>query len=365
MATAGRKKNPRSKSATDITSEYRGFPWCYDGVVRPRRIARSIWGLLENEVRRNVDDVGERSKALAFLDQAFEFFTAASTHRELSRPLLYYYAFLNLGKAALTLEGTEFPDVLHHGITPYYGSCSTLSGHSVKWFAGEDQAFAKFYRLFSYDRNTVLQAGSIRIAELFEEIPCVHRAYCQVARTDEIFVQAHATLLEDGARVWWRLSVDTSKISKSQKTWLCDLPSLVSREDRQEETKSSRRDYESSPRMRMGKGRSTEIACQELARQFRRDVGGHVILQSDGYRLYVGNRRTPLPQWCSSLALLFYLGSLTRYRPHQYQQATEKFSWPISELLDALPEQMLYILASWMCKTEVVRPFAVGVEARR
>lgn len=367
--TTGRKKGPLHKDAKDITREYRAFPWAYRETSQHRRIARDVWGFLESEVKINLSGV-DQDKARAFLDQGFEFFNSAnSTFRQRSRPLLYYYAFLNLGKVALSLAAIPFQDELMHGIKPVYNG-PTLIDHKVRWHADQNNknAFGKLATLFSENRNTTINPGEANIADLLESIPCIHRSFCQMAGLDESFIQADVALLVRPGKAWWRMTMDSTRILPPHKAWLgrleaakiCNRVTAI----RDGQTTNSVWDYQSKPKTRTGSGRNTDIAAAELSVEFRRQVGCHVILQADGYRLYVGATKVQLPQWCIGLAVLFYLGSLTRYRPHTYQAAVEKFSWPVAELLDSLPEQMLYILASWVCGTEVVRPFAVGVDGR-
>ncbi len=64
----------------------------------------SPWPVMEAAVRDRVNDADLQREALAFLEQAQDFYEAASS-RVAANPLLLYYAFLNLGKALLLALG--------------------------------------------------------------------------------------------------------------------------------------------------------------------------------------------------------------------------------------------------------------------
>jgi uncharacterized protein (UPF0332 family) len=55
--------------------------------------------------------------ASSFVDQAYEFFEAGSNPQLHSRPLLFYYSFLNLAKALVLTDGTELSPAPKHGIS--------------------------------------------------------------------------------------------------------------------------------------------------------------------------------------------------------------------------------------------------------
>jgi hypothetical protein len=113
------------------------------------------------------------------------------------------------------------------------------------------------------------------------------------------------------------------------------------------------------------KGREIETKIAALAKSLRA-LSFHSTLTRDGYRLYLLSKREPsgLPQLCVCYAVMFYLGSLTRYKPYDYDKITQGFSWLLGEFLDTQPPQFLTHLASFLGKTEVVMPYAVAVQSK-
>jgi YaaC-like Protein len=62
-------------------------------------------------------DRKKQPRAESFISQAFDFYEAAQNPRTGTKPLLYYYSFLNLAKAALVTSGLRIPPAAKHGIS--------------------------------------------------------------------------------------------------------------------------------------------------------------------------------------------------------------------------------------------------------
>jgi hypothetical protein len=63
-----------------------------------------------------------------------------------------------------------------------------------------------------------------------------------------------------------------------------------------------------------------------------------------------------LPQLLSIYAIMFYLGSITRYRPLWYDQiAASEFGTFVESFIDSQPTQFLYLMASYFAEREVVK----------
>ena len=56
---------------------------------------------------------------------------------------------------------------------------------------------------------------------------------------------------------------------------------------------------------------------------------------------------------------MFFLGSVTRYRPYDYDTILGgRYAWLVEEFIATQPTQFLYLLASTLAGVEVVRPLA-------
>jgi hypothetical protein len=64
-----------------------------------------------------------------------------------------------------------------------------------------------------------------------------------------------------------------------------------------------------------------------------------------------------MPQLLSIYAVTYYLASITRYRPHQYDAiAAGQFGSWIQEFVTGQPLQFLYLLASEFARQDVTKP---------
>lgn len=63
-----------------------------------------------------------------------------------------------------------------------------------------------------------------------------------------------------------------------------------------------------------------------------------------------------LPQVLSICAVFYYFGSATRYKPEEFAKVIEgKFGAQIEEVITNLPNQYIYLMASYFSKQEVTR----------
>jgi len=90
-------------------------------------------------------------------------------------------------------------------------------------------------------------------------------------------------------------------------------------------------------------------------------AGMSSILTANGYRMYFCSisRSNWLPPLAAGYAVLFYLGSVTRYKPYVFDKILGGgYSWIVEEFLATYPMQFIYCLASELAGVDVVRPYA-------
>lgn len=85
-----------------------------------------------------------------------------------------------------------------------------------------------------------------------------------------------------------------------------------------------------------------------------------VVLSVSPYRAYYiylcpqGERRAVLPQLASMYCLMFFLGSVTRYRPEQFENILDSpYGTQIENMLYEVPGQFLFLMASEFLTREV------------
>jgi hypothetical protein len=340
-----------------------GFPLYAEG-RKPRVVTSDVWAYVKHVASARLPRPKEK-QALAFIDQAFEFFEAGDNPRLGSRPLLYYYSFLNLAKMALLVHRVALPPSVKHGISDPRANLRTrlrFTGQTVRaeiCAADHSQVFPEFVRLLGYERPRVQDFG---ILMLLSQIPSIHRTYCRVTRTPPLFLPIKRfELIRDGQEIWVRLV-----LSRNDKDVSLTLKNVRQRQsfrrvfDQVESGTDSELWFETG--VVAGPKRATDNALRDLA-EIVAQVGVWPILTANGNRFYFSTLppRDQLPSLASIYAVMFYLGSLTRYKPYDFDKiVTHKYAWLVGEFLNTQPTQFLYGLASHLDGVEVVRPYAAA-----
>jgi len=364
MAKA-RRRSGRPRKAWDgrpITNAPPGFP-LYATSRDARVVTFDVWTYMKHIAAKRLSGPRE-AEAVAFLDQAFEFFQAADNPQLASRPLLYYYSFLNLTKMAILTHGVQLPAAAKHGISDPRANKRTrlrLEGQTIRVVPRATDHSQVFPELVALLGDQIPEQRDYKIIDLLAQIPGIHRTYCQVTRAKPCFLPIRCfALLRDGAHVWVRLIV-----SRHDADVRATLRVLRTRQAFQrvfDQVQSEVTDelwFETG--VRPGVRRGTDTAIRDLA-EIVSEVGVWSILTSKGTRFYLCTMppRHKLPALASIYAVMFYLGSLTRYKPADFDKIiTRRYSWIIAEFLRTQPLQFLYGLASVLGGVQVVRPFAI------
>jgi len=342
----------------------RGFPCFYRRQRLPRIITADPWAFLRHLGKRRLRDSAR--KVTAFLDQAHDFYSAATDARLSSRPLLYYYAFLNLAKVLLLHSNVPLPPALRHGISDPRANnkarlhFKTQEVELSRAAHDHSQLFPELVKALAIDPSCP-QSGIFKVLDLLAQVPAVHRTYCAVVENEPTFCPVkHFTVWRDQANVWAVLEINRNDRDVDKSYRAATAHGTFSKEFHQVTSQTHEsRCYESRPVQFQGRGRAIDAAIAKLAVRARA-CGVWALLARQGYLHYLNARprETWLPQFCSAYAAMFYLGSITRYRPYDFDKMTDRYGWLVSEFLDIQPIQMLYLLSSYTVGTEVVVPYA-------
>jgi hypothetical protein len=358
---AGRPE--KAKNGSIVEHPPTGFPLFFDK-RKPRLVTADPWAFLSHLAVERL--AGERRKeALAFIEQAFDFHEAGQNPQLGSKPLLYYYSFLNLTKAALLIRKVPIPLTTKHGISDPRANMRTrlrFEGQKIK-FPGiaQDRSaiFPEFLDLLGTSAGT---GRTMRVIDILRLLPSIHRTYVAVTRTKAIFMPVKAFEVRHSRdEVWVRLLVDRRDN---------DVRKVLSKLRNRQEFKRTFHQVESQADDELwfetdsvpGHRRGLDIGIKRQADALRR-LGPACILTSRGYRFYLPevtlSRR--LPCLAASYASMFYLGSITRYKPHYFDKLLGgKYRWIVEEVMATEPMQFLYKLASQLAGVDVVRPYALA-----
>lgn len=351
----------KAKKGVLLRNPPTGFPLFFDK-RKPRVITADPWAFLSYLAVTGLP-AEQEGEAQAFIEQAFDFYEAAQNPQLGSKPLLYYYSFMNLAKAAILIRQISLPPAAKHGIGDPRANNRTrlrFEGQRISMPArahDHSEIFPEFLQILGADTS---RSRTIRVVDLLQLLPSIHRTYVSVTKSAPIFLPVSRFELRHFRRqVWARLVLDrhdkeviTVLSPLRQSRGFGSLLEQVESENDEElwfETDSV-----------TGHRRGLDRGIIELANRLRR-LNMACILTANGYRFYLANvgRAQYLPCLAASYAVIFYLGSITRYKPHYFDKIVGgKFKWVIEELLATEPVQFLYKLASILAGVDVVRPYA-------
>jgi hypothetical protein len=310
------------------------------------------------------------------LEQAKDFFVAG-TERGIvaARPLVLYYSYMNLAKTYCLLRGirTTF-DQAQHGLSErvHPGGKELLDAYLEAYPAAAPNArpnnFAEFMRALT---GTPLGAqAQYDLPSLLPQILSGHRLWAQAAKEPERFIALHdIQYWHDRVTgdLWLRLyllSDDLTRLSVShnkllQESGLAGLFREVSCQEKFE-------------------GRDLicleQLAPHNIAGNYPADHLHHLtgivrphlwrtVSTIPPYRRYyvylcpAAEQPARLSQILSTYAITYYLGSITRYRPHHYDAITKSTFGPrIQDFVTGQPLQFLYLMASEFARQDVTKP---------
>jgi len=306
----------------------------------------------------------EAARLHAYIDQAGDFFAAAENPRTGSKPLLYYYSFLNLAKVALRLRGVNLPAKLMHGIfDPAANNRERvrLQGQSVRsdpLAHDHSKVFPEFCASLGIN---AAGARTMKVVDVLAQVASIHRTFISVSNRAALLMPLlRVEAFSDDDEVWLRVA-----LSRTDEDVRRTLPTAGKRREFRRHLAAIRSHNEDEHWFQSvavkGRRRGVETALGALAERLY-EIPFTAILTGQGYRYYICDvgRRSWLHPLVAIHAAMFYLGSVTRYKPEVFGKILGSgYAWAVEELLATAPTQFLYMLCSSLAGIEVVRPFAV------
>ena len=363
-----------------LEAKGRPLPFSFFPVTKTNRryglydtvFAVAPWAVMSGAINNAKISEAHRLEALAFLEQAEDFYRAASAGIS-TNPLLSYYSFLNLAKVLIRVRG--YPGSLDramHGLKEK----TSEGGTELEDSTVEAKDSGEFINVFpelidrlGYDRPA--HDDAYPVIELLPQIVVGHRIWRESKRGQaERFVGLRKIEFVDdrpAGELWLRLYVSAGDLKRygiSRKRLLDETG--FSGEFREVSLKAADTDGRlvclEQTNAHPYSGRPTDVVI-DLVRAIKRRLWVVVsAVPGGGYRRYYVHLRPPseavqLPQLGTMWALMFYFGSVVRYRPHLFDEILRSpYGAFASEFISSQPEQMLYLLASELCERDVARP---------
>ncbi len=336
--------------------------------LQPRVFISDPWGIIRHSIETNC--IGTvKTAALAFCEQAEDFFRAASVSGIVAaKPILLYYSMLNISKAFVLLKRIQpiYADKAFHGLSEHIHPngqelidsllCATPSGRNVNVF----DDFLK-----SLNNGVGLPTvTNYKMEYLLPQIIQAHRLWCSSTNKEERLIPIYRIDLMQNSNektLWTNLLVYEDELnakSISHRLFL-DEACLSFQEVKCNEDVNGRKliCFEQLNTIRYSHRPSDNVP--ELILTIKNNLWSSV-LSVPPYRKYYAYLSPPselnhrLPQLGSIFAIFFYFGSITRYRPYNFEKILSgTYGGHIRELIETVPNQFLYLLASEFCQQEI------------
>jgi hypothetical protein len=304
--------------------------------------------------------------ALAYVQQAQSFYVAAKAANRDASPLLWYYCFLNLAKCLLVR--TDLIDDLASGMHGIRDPAEnkegyvTLGKQTIKINGTPPGAGARYQVFPSLCRVLAepLPAGDIQIPikSLLRRVLGIHRAFMKAFGEDSHFIKLREPeFLEcpppEGPHLWLRFFLLQEDFNPTV--------SFDALKDKLEPTFTAVTPGDEGARLKAHCFESrhlpfTKAAIEDLPllmAAIRPKI--RVLVLPRGYLYYVMfEPETALPQAAVIYATMFYLGSIVRYRPYDFDKLIDKkYRWVIDEFLQTAPKQFVILMVNEITQSEV------------
>jgi len=342
--------------------------------LQPMVYAGDPWAVIDGTVSDRVP-TASLADARSFARQAEEYFKAASAAGAIeTKPLLYYYAFLNLGKVlglGRRYSSAKLVGSVSHGLTHNFAPGEDIDSATlvIHKSAKTPSAFAELWRTLNH---TSLKADrSLRVSELLAQSVVGHRLWVKprVRRERFIGVESVALLHDEASKlIWATVELKESALKSRYRSQIEVLrESGLDGAFRRVEPRT-RSDGEVLVRFEQldpvkYKAQPSDYVMEVVRRV--RPFLWRTITSVEPYRRYYLYMRPkggdePIHQLLSVYALMFFLGSLTRYRPtYLLQLLVGEYGALIREFLGTQPPQLLYGLACHFRGQEITKAAVV------
>lgn len=338
--------------------------------------AAEPWAVITGAVRDAagaLTDV-EAKSALSFVRQAKEYFNAAERAGALeTRPLLYYYSFLNLGKAIAIARGRpNMVGKVTHGVASdsSFGYLPTTAQLQLQASGGRSPS--AIAELHSALEGTAMVGRNVRVADLMPQSVVGHRmwrAATGTIRKERFFAIDEIRWLEDEAahQIWLKLYLRRDTLQSFGRPVAETLresglrPTFRAVSDPDARARGLHALEQIAPTS-YSSGRAADVVMDSVA-TVRGNIWQTVTATSPFRRFYLylsPANEVRLPQWMTVYTLLFWLGSLTRYQPVELLDNLAGPYGPFfEEFIETQPAQLLYFLASEARQQDVSKPALV------
>lgn len=334
--------------------------------LQHRLFTNDPWAMISEGIHRALPKGRTREIAHSFERQAEDYFRAATAGRELAvRPLLLYYAFLNLSKAyAVTKGNTRVVGRSFHGVRAA-SRPRAIPGSLITFEATSPARPGVFQELLHHlNGSPVVLRSDLRLGYLLPQILPGHRLWCYAAHRAERFLSIdhfqvrHSSTLK---HVWLNIFISKSNLAPlglSEARVLSEADLIGEFEVAGE--------FESRICFQQVRPESYSVDSAEglalIIAKVRNKIWETARIASPYRKPYLYccpsvERGARMPQILSVYLLMFFLGSVTRYFPLYFDDLLDSRYGPLFEtFVTETPMQFLYLMASEILGQEISKP---------
>jgi hypothetical protein len=307
-------------------------------------IISEIWAFWDYVIKKTNY---EKEFMSSLLEQSKNFYTAAENSPLESKPLLYYYSFLNLSKVVINLEQRYGRTTYMHGIKETHNNAFNLSTITIS----QKKAHLKNVSCELHEAidgiNTPMDV-TYKVKDYLIHCVGIHRAYSEIYNIHEVFFRIEdEKIYKDGRTIIFKAKI----IAKST-----DIPSLqasgyniILQDDI----------YYLVESITTTSYVPTRNSYYLLSQHLRR-LGIWYFIGNNGYTVYISNH--PNLRFSPEIIIyntMFFLGSITRYHPYMFDNIfSDKEQWLMSEFLATQPKQFLYLTTAKILGQNVLKAYS-------
>jgi hypothetical protein len=332
------------------------------------------WVVMRRATSNQVGNTDSRAEALAYIDQAMDFYNSASASQiGAAKPVQLYYAYLNIVKAFIICRGVQ-PSLssLQHGLNEFVTpggvefTNTNVQFHASPNARGKLQAFDEYMKALK--TSSFAPGRQDPITGIIPQILPGHRLWAMATSQKERFIaMQRVQFLENRRtrRAWLRMYLfadDLRRLGQTQNGLL--TASGLDADFRKVRTKE-KVDGRVEQKRGIRFGRHGVDVAADLAGSVKDRLWATVGSSAPYRRFYLylcpaAERGSLMPQLASIYALTFYLGSLTRYRPNAFRDLLNgDLEARISDFVAGQAAQFVYLMASEFARRDVTRPSIV------
>ncbi|MEH6702384.1 YaaC family protein [Parasphingorhabdus sp.] len=334
--------------------------------------ATEPWNIIQHNLE-NLTDSNARRQALAFLVQSRDFFNAAqNSDVSAAKPLLLYYSFLNLAKClVLKRKGTALGAV-HHGLSEKLPTTPGAIHGSVSIDILRNPAASAFV-MFAQALGATLPTPvapktsvEVRSQDFLAQVLIGHRIYCQADNIKERFISLdRIECMQDATaqEAWLRVRAYADDFTRLDYR-LNDLSKNLGVAGAWRNVNCSvfidgRRIIEAESTATTHYGHRPSQVLAQISNDVRPRLWRSVTAYPPYRKYYIylpSSAQTLLNQLLTIYLATFYFGSITRYKPEQFDQILKSSIGPfVFEFFSNQPTQFLYLMASEFMEQEVAK----------